>query len=82
MRNHQLIHKNTNVCFLRKTKKLNKELLESKERSKQSRLKLINVSLKNKRKHVFKDKKRLLNMKKSSKLKLDKLKSWSVKLIC
>jgi len=57
-------------------------LLESKGKSKQNRLKLINVSLENNRKHVSRDKKRLLSMKKLSKQKLDKLKSWNVMPIC
>jgi hypothetical protein len=64
IKNHQLIHKNSNVSSLKKTKKSNKELLEYQEKLKQSRLKLINVLLKSKRKLVFKDKKRQLNTKK------------------
>jgi hypothetical protein len=78
MRNQQLILKNSNLGFLGKNKKLRNELLELQE--KLNRLEIMHVSLKNSRKHVFRDKNRLLNKKHSSRLKLKKLKSLNVKL--
>jgi hypothetical protein len=80
MRNQQLILKNSNLGFLGKNKKLRNELLELQEKLKKNRLEIMHVSLKNSRKHVFRDKNRLLNKKHSSRLKLKKLKSLNVKL--
>ena len=80
MRNQQPILKNSNLGFLGKNKKLRNELLESQEKSRKNRQKIMHVSLKNKRKHVFKDNNRLLNKKHSSRLKLKKLKSLNIKL--